>query len=303
MHDVSAFTLPAFQWEPVYNISNPDALAGFPDKLVSPTDGGATRIATSSASVVALAPHSPGLQMLEEYGEPGSVLGARFTLPFGIVASARLETPQQPAVHDLPQFTSTTPAFTASGMSGGLQVTLTAAEPSPLQPAGAPRALPGLAIQTNNAGGWNVLKSGQHRRHLQRHVRGHDADGAGASASTSPATARPRSATGAAPIQSGHRRHAGEVRSHGRPHLARGRAGPLAGSIPGARSSSASSRWSAPAAAACSAATAAGRPRATATTTSPGCIVHPGVVPRLTNIRRIRDTTNVYERVYARRRS
>ena len=30
----------------------------------------------------------------------------------------------------------------------------------------------------------------------------------------------------------------------------------------------------------------------------PGCVVHPGVVPRLTNIRRIRDTTNVFERTY-----
>ncbi len=30
----------------------------------------------------------------------------------------------------------------------------------------------------------------------------------------------------------------------------------------------------------------------------PSCVAHPGVVPRLTNIRRIRDTTNIYERVY-----
>jgi hypothetical protein len=30
----------------------------------------------------------------------------------------------------------------------------------------------------------------------------------------------------------------------------------------------------------------------------PGCVVHPGVVPRLTNIRRIRDTANVFERAY-----
>ena len=296
VHDVSAFTLPAFQWEPVYNLSNPDALAGFPDKLVSPTDGGATRIATSSASIVALAPIPLISKLLDEYGEPGSVLGARFTLPFGIVASARLETPQQPAVHELPQFTSTTPAFTASGMSGGLQVTLTAAEPSPLQPAGAPRALPGLAIQTNNAGGWNVLKSASIDdmfndafANMTPMAPVERIDFSGYGATTFSDWRRTSSqATGVTQVKfeavvGRTSKEVVQVRSRLYPWAAI-----VVRIITMSRTGSAGvfrrdSGWQA---------------ASDGDYNLPGCIVHRGVAPRLTNIRRIRDTTNTYERVY-----
>uniref|UniRef100_A0ABX1N3U0 Uncharacterized protein n=1 Tax=Aromatoleum buckelii TaxID=200254 RepID=A0ABX1N3U0_9RHOO len=297
VHDVSAFTLPAFQWEPVYNLATPDALAGFPDKLVSPTDGGATRIATSSTSVVALAPIPVVTTMLEEYGaEPGSVLGARFTLPFGIVASARLETPQQPMLHELPQFTSTAPAFTALGMSGGLQVTLTAAEPSPLQPAGSPGALPGMAIQTDNAGGWNVLKSASvdemfndsfAKMTPMAPVERIDVSGYGATTFSNWRRTSSQ-ATGVTQVKfeamvGRTSKEVVQVRSRLYPWAA-----VVVRIITMSRTGSAGvfrrdSGWQA---------------ASDGDYNLPGCIVHRGVAPRLTNIRRIRDTTNVYERMY-----
>jgi hypothetical protein len=56
--DVSAFTLPAFQWEPVYNIPG-DGAVPFPDKVVSDVDGGAVQMRMVRPSAARLVPVAP----------------------------------------------------------------------------------------------------------------------------------------------------------------------------------------------------------------------------------------------------
>ena len=149
--NVSAFTLPAFQWEPVYNIPNKDA-GPFPPTLVSSTDGGPTRFAMPAANLVPVAPLPVLDTFLTEYNRRLDLpLAARFTLPFGMVAVAELRRPFfRPALR-VGAFWERAPRFPASGLSGGLQLSLVAPLPT-FHSAGAPSPrLPGATVQTNNS--------------------------------------------------------------------------------------------------------------------------------------------------------
>jgi hypothetical protein len=298
--NVSAFTLPAFQWEPVYNIPAEGQL--FPSRLVSQTDGGPTRFAMPSATLVPVAPLPVMDTLLAEYGEDvRRPLAVRFTLPFGIVAVAELRRrssrPLLP-VFASPRFESVRPRFAASGLTGGLQVALHAAADITLQAGGPSPGLPGAAAQTNNAvGGMNVLKSGlvhdifngtfadaRPMVPVQRvdfsgyggttfsDWRHPDAEGAGV---TQVKFESPVGRTSREVVQ---------VRSKLYPWGAI-----VVRIITIERTGSGGvfrrdSGWQA---------ASDGDYRL-----GPGRIVHAGVVRRLTNIRRIRDTTNIYERDY-----
>ena len=161
MHNVSAFTLPAFQWEPVYDLPN-DGVLPFPSVLVSPTDGGAARFATPAATLVPLAPVPVFDALLTEYNGD-SPLTARFTLPFGMVACAHLRRTFDhigTALHS-PRAERVSPTFSNHGLFGGLQLSLRAPLRMVDTPGAASPGLPGMAVQTDNGiGGYNVLDGG-----------------------------------------------------------------------------------------------------------------------------------------------
>ena len=162
VRNVSAFTLPAFQWEPVYNIPAEGALP-FPPRLVSSTDGGATRFATPAATLVPVAPLPVVDTLLSEYNRRHNTVAARFTLPFGMVAVTEMHRVADPLNLGFrsPRFASVRPDFASTGLSGGLQLSLEAPPNLLAAIAGPSPGLPGATVQTDNGtGGFNVLKSG-----------------------------------------------------------------------------------------------------------------------------------------------
>lgn len=299
--NVSAFTLPAFQWEPVYNIPAEGALP-FPPKLVSSTDGGPTRFALPAASLVPVAPLPVLDTFVTEYNrELNLTLVARFTLPFGIVAVAGLRRTFDPSFVPLfgsLRFESIRPQFTTPGLGGGVQLSLQA--PFHLvQTLGVPSpGLPGATVQTSNStSGDNVLKSGlvdatfnatfadeMKRVPVQR------IDFSGYGASTFSDWRHPDvKSAGVTQVKfeaivGRTSREVVQVRSKLYPWGAS-----VVRTITMERTGSGGvfrrdSGWQA---------ASDGDYKL-----PPDCVVHPGVVPRLTNIRRIRDTTNIYERGY-----
>jgi hypothetical protein len=169
LHDVSAFVLPAFQWEAVYDIPNPKALPGFPPKLLSATDGGPTRFGLVSARLAPLAPIPVLDSMVSEYNSPedlgeGPRLAVRLTLPFGIVAAAELRRTRNPFIpmFDSPHFDSVRPMFTGEGYEGGRQVSLTPAFQL-VQVAGGPRGPAGYGDSDQQRHG-GVQRSEDRRR-------------------------------------------------------------------------------------------------------------------------------------------
>jgi hypothetical protein len=298
VRNVSAFTLPAFQWEPVYNIPNADA-APFPPKLISATDGGAARFAIPSAKLVPVAPLPVVKALLDEYGrDRAAALVARFTLPFGMVAVAEMRVIDDPQLFNVgsPHFSQIQPGFPEEGLVGGTQLSLEA--PAHLiQPLDAPPALPGATLQTNNAnGGYNVLQSGSIDATFNATFAGAakkvpvqriDFTGQGASTFSDWRRTGP-SATGVTQVKleavvGRTSREVVQVRSRLYPWGAM-----VVRIITIERTGSGGvfrrdSGWQA---------------TSSAEYILPGCKVHSGVVPRLTNIRRIRDTTSVYEKNY-----
>ncbi|UVF22239.1 hypothetical protein HPT29_026515 (plasmid) [Microvirga terrae] len=150
--NLTVFTLPAFHWEPVYNLPNSEINEVFPPSLFSDTDGGPTRLAVPTASLVPVAPQPALSVFLKDMQRETDqlTLSARFTLPFGIIALSELGWRRIP--HELvglqaPDFTEVRPDFQAAGLTGGLQVSLRA----PLDlPGGPPPSLPGAALQLDN---------------------------------------------------------------------------------------------------------------------------------------------------------
>jgi len=299
MRNVSAFTLPAFQWEPVYNIPN-EADPLFPHKLSSATDGGPTRFATPAATLVPVAPLPVVDRLLDEYNLNQIALTARFTLPFGMVAVAQMR--RRDDRFDLgvasPRFGTVRPEFASRDLSGGLQLALQAGPQQLIAQLGAPSpGLPGATVQTDNStDGKNVLKSG----FVDEIFNGTFADkmkmvpvqridftGYGASTFSD---WRHEKVQGAGVTQVKFQAMVGrtarevvQVRSKLYPWGAI-----VVRIITMERSGSAGvfrrdSGWQA---------------ASDARYDLPGCVVHPGVIPRLTNIRRIRDTANFFERSY-----
>lgn len=293
--NVSAFTLPAFQWEPVYNIPNEDALP-FPPRLVSSTDGGPTRFAMPAANLVPVAPLPVLDTFLTEYNRQFDLLlAARFTLPFGMVAVAELRRAFFDPLSSSPHFQSVRPGFPASGLSGGPQLTLVAPVPMLGWVGDHSPGLPGTTVQSNNStGGGNVLKSGFVDATFNATfagtmkmvpVRRIDFTGYGATTFSdwrNPGLTGPGvSQVKLEAIVGRTSREVVQVRSRLYPWGAI-----VVRTITMERTGSGGvfrrdSGWQA---------ASDGDYRL------PGCTVHPGIVPRLTGIRRIRDTTNMYER-------
>jgi hypothetical protein len=295
---VSAFTLPAFQWEPVYDLPAEGALP-FPPKLVSHTDGGPSRFASPAATLVPVAPLPVIDALLTEYNRAHNTLAARFTLPFGIVAVAEMRHTDD--VINLgfgsPRFGTVRPTFAETGVSGGQQLVLRARRPFLAALGGPSPGLPGTAVQTDNAtSGFNVLKSGfvdetfnATFADAMKMVPVERVDFSGYGASVLSDWRHPDvQGSGVTQVKfdaivGRTSREVVQVRSKLYPWgaivvriITMERAG--SGGV-----FRRDSGWQA---------------ATDATYDLTGCVVHPGVVPRLTNIRRIRDTTNVFERTY-----
>jgi hypothetical protein len=119
------FLLPQFQWEPLRNLPNPNIQFFYPDRLVSADDGGATLFGCQSVKLVPIRPDAVLHNLVAEFHARLHPLGAgaRFTLPFGIVAAAEL-TPNRPFASQwtgLEVIRPKTPELT-----GGYQISVTA---------------------------------------------------------------------------------------------------------------------------------------------------------------------------------
>ena len=145
--DVRAFTLPQIQWEPVWTIQN----GSFPSPLVSADDGGATLLGIDTVNLVPIDPAHVVESMANEFQnrDPNMTAAALFTLPFGMKAVAaplRHPVSTEPTVPDadLKLVQPRNQEF-----SGGLQMSLTALDPLSTAERESPR-LPGATIQLRN---------------------------------------------------------------------------------------------------------------------------------------------------------
>ena len=122
---VRVFTVPQVSWEPITNLTAPQR-AGDPPKqvLLSPNDGGPTRLLSNDVTVVPIAPIPVTDQIVGGFaGRPNTFTGALFTLPHGMRAFAEF-------THDnriSPSLRGTTigfnrPEFESGALQGGIQV-------------------------------------------------------------------------------------------------------------------------------------------------------------------------------------
>ena len=124
---VRAFTTPIVSWEPVINLTPPEALKQDPPAPLNyyPDDGGPTKIVNNSTRLVPVAPIPLCDWLVTAYKEePDNLTTAYFTLPFGIRALAYLYKTnalqsQKPSI----EFNG--PSFD-DGVEGGMQLKLTA---------------------------------------------------------------------------------------------------------------------------------------------------------------------------------
>ena len=90
---VRAFTTPIVSWEPVINLTEPEALKNDPPTPLNyyPDDGGPTKIFNNSVQLVPVAPIPVCDMLVDAYEkEPGNLTAAYFTLPFGLRSLAYL---------------------------------------------------------------------------------------------------------------------------------------------------------------------------------------------------------------------
>ncbi|ATQ77288.1 hypothetical protein CR152_24295 [Massilia violaceinigra] len=132
-------TLPAVQWEPVRNVPGPEP---FPDEVRFANSGVPTTVDVPSVELVRINPLAAYDTILDNFAkDTPRPSRARFTLPFGIVAQARLNQ-ASPAGRGA-QVGEVRPAI--AGLQGAHQLRLTAVDPA-LAP-GATPALPGFIAQ------------------------------------------------------------------------------------------------------------------------------------------------------------
>ena len=124
---VRAFTTPIVSWEPVINLTPPEAGKYDPPTPLNyyPDDGGPTKIVNNSVRLVPVAPIPLCDWLVDAYEkEPGNITAAYFTLPFGLRSLAYLyKTNKQQAQKPSIQFNA--PAF-ENDLKGGIQLKLTA---------------------------------------------------------------------------------------------------------------------------------------------------------------------------------
>ncbi len=123
---VRAFTTPIVSWEPVINLTEPEALKDDPPTPLNyyPDDGGPTKIFNNSVQLVPVAPIPVCDMLVDAYEkEPGNVTAAYFTLPFGLRSLAYLykTSPNKPK----PALGFNAPSFD-NDLTGGIQLKLTA---------------------------------------------------------------------------------------------------------------------------------------------------------------------------------
>ena len=147
---VRVFTLPHIQWEPVWTIQNPD-LAPFPSPLGSADDGGPMLMGINTVNLVPISPAPVVIDLVREFRrkEITTRAAALFTLPFGMkaVAAPLRQPPEQlmrGACLDIAR-----PAFPAENLTGALQVMLAAIDPLSSPTVESPY-LPGATVQTRN---------------------------------------------------------------------------------------------------------------------------------------------------------
>lgn len=152
--DLRVFTVPQFQWEPVWTVQNPDL--PFPTPLASADDGGPTLLGMNSMKLVPIAPRPLLTTFVSEFqrgdlhpGDADFVAAAFFTLPFGMLATAApLRVPRGPLLPGA-AFDFVQPRSNELQVAGGLQVSLTAIDPMSTTESESP-SLFGVAIQTRN---------------------------------------------------------------------------------------------------------------------------------------------------------
>jgi hypothetical protein len=138
-------TLPAVQWEPVA-CEPVDEAPPFPSRVTFDNSGVPTLIGVPTVKLVPVRPDAALGTILDNFAHPNpQPAQARFTLPFGMVASAVLRKPQPGRGAKV---TETRPS-TADGMQAGRQLRIDAVDPS--LTAGQTPALPGFTVQLPNA--------------------------------------------------------------------------------------------------------------------------------------------------------
>ena len=120
---VRAFTTPQISWEPLLNLTYID----FGDPPLAhnyfPDDGGPTRMLNNSVRLVPLAPIPVCDFLVSAYAnEPGNLVAAEFTLPFGMRSLATLNR-NEPDQAKEPTLEFNRPSF-ADDMEGGIQLSL-----------------------------------------------------------------------------------------------------------------------------------------------------------------------------------
>jgi hypothetical protein len=149
--DLRVFTAPAVQWEPVVTVQNSKVQPyPFPSPAGFLDDGGPTLLGANDVTLVPVAPAPLLAQVITAY-QDGQAAAIRFTLPFGIEAVASL--PARPKVGSplfrRPGLSQVQPSFVTQSMTGGRQLSLTAASSLVRTGAGTP-SLPGATIQLRN---------------------------------------------------------------------------------------------------------------------------------------------------------
>lgn len=145
------FLLPQFQWEPVRNVPNPEILFFFPDRLVSGDDGSATLFGSNTVRLVPIRPDRILENLVDEFNDPKrrEPVGARFTLPFGIEAAARLTAKPNGDADRWQTLDLIRPKSATAQFVGGYQLAVKAHSlvtgPTEMSP-----SLPGAAWQTRN---------------------------------------------------------------------------------------------------------------------------------------------------------
>ena len=142
------FLLPQFQWEPLRNLPNPNIQFFYPDRLASGDDGGATIFGSNTVTLVPVTPDAVLDNLVTEFhhGLRSQPVGARFTLPFGIVAAAELS-PGRPFASRWQNITIIRP--TTPKLAGGYQISVTA-HAHVVGPTVESPSLPGAAWQLRN---------------------------------------------------------------------------------------------------------------------------------------------------------
>ena len=144
-------TTPPVSWEAVFTRELVQSATGpvyFPSPLTFPDAGGPTSLGVETVALVRAAPNPAIDSFVDTLGPHRERGGISFTLPYGIVAAARVPDPSAP---DRPDVSLLRPEFPTADARGARQISVRARGNPPLSE-GTP-GLPGAAIILRNARG------------------------------------------------------------------------------------------------------------------------------------------------------